>query len=334
MKERRFPDAPLQEFTHEGFVVRRRLPLFILALLFILVYLAAMFLVYRAGAADALFTLGALLALMLGGLCLFVIAFTQRNRDLVMATEFQNMLFAAAASVKSEFVLITQRDGTVVYFNPGFQNLFGSRHHASTILDTVLEGGKLDEDQKAKVHDAIASGHYAATGYDYSQGKDHRTMVLHVDPLARPHGYSLIRGVNPENNSDESAHTDGGMSRFLLDNLLHTVPFGLYTLSAQREVTFCNDTFAEMVGMESKDIVARHMDIGRLVRESELAELFGRMEYRGEKTFIKHDGSPVRLFVRQEALTGSDNEIVGYKAIVEDTHVSPSQPKGNDADAP
>ena len=62
--------------------------------------------------------------LSIGSLTWLTIYFSARLRDLVLATEFQNAMLASAAQLSTRFCLITKRDGSIVYVDPGFQKLF------------------------------------------------------------------------------------------------------------------------------------------------------------------------------------------------------------------
>src|SRR5690348_11878508 len=65
-----------------------------------------------------------IISLIIIVLCLVSIYARQRNNDLVLATEFQNMLYSSAAESGSLFYLIAKHDGTVVHASRGLGDLF------------------------------------------------------------------------------------------------------------------------------------------------------------------------------------------------------------------
>src|SRR5690349_11273716 len=104
------------------FVARKRVPtiiqLFILFILtLVITFGCLMFL------ADK-FTIAFVLTLVLMGSGWYVLLQMQRNQDLVLATEFQNSLFASALGLNNKFCMIIRRNGTVVYLDRMFQEMF------------------------------------------------------------------------------------------------------------------------------------------------------------------------------------------------------------------
>lgn len=324
---RRFSEESQHRPSPNDFVIRKRLPpLIVLALIFagaFLILLLAAYNMENWGGFGGFTVLG---LIIFGGLGWFTIAFTQRNRDLVMATEFQNMLFAAAAAIQSSFVLITKRDGTVVYFNPGFHKMFPHfSKRSAQMLDAVLENGALTTEEGEKIRDAIAEGVFYQTSYLYSddEGKK-RQLVLSVAPLPRPEGFSLVKCIDPEDSNAEIGFMfsggAGGPAGYLLDNLVQTLPFGVYTLTDDKHLIFANDTFAMFLGEDHQSLTRDGPSFSELVSKPDYKAMFDDLLFSGEVNFISRNGQEVRLYVNQQALFSDDqSKIVGYKGLVQQT---------------
>ena len=59
-------------------------------------------------------------------LCFYIVYLKQQNLDLVISTEFQNLLFSQEAAIGFDFCLFVKRDGTISYSSMGVQKLFPS----------------------------------------------------------------------------------------------------------------------------------------------------------------------------------------------------------------
>ena len=107
------------------FIVRKPKPhLYQLALIFVVAF-AVIFFTGQNSASNVGYYVFMLTSLIvIGSLAWFTIYFSISTRDAVVITEFQNALFASAAGLSSRFCFIIKRDGTIVYFDPGFQKVF------------------------------------------------------------------------------------------------------------------------------------------------------------------------------------------------------------------
>ena len=103
------------------FVVRKQKPYLwqILALFCIVLLLCLVVTVFSFTKVPLIVFLFLLLA-PLGG---YMIVLLQRTRDLVLATEFQNALFASALDYNRTFCLIIKNDGNIMYMDRSFQKI-------------------------------------------------------------------------------------------------------------------------------------------------------------------------------------------------------------------
>ncbi|MBN8531457.1 MAG: PAS domain-containing protein [Alphaproteobacteria bacterium] len=302
------------------FVIRRRLPpIFVLSLIFIgcfAILLLAGSRIESFGGAPAF---AAVLAVVLGGLGWFTISFTQRNRDIVLATEFQNALFAGAAGINTRFCLISHADGGVTYSNPGFQKMFDAPARSGHILlDLLLDHGHVTKDDATLVRATLAEGKSCRVPFYYTSkdGGTRESLWLTVDPLPRPSGYALIRGLNREQEAAPAKVGDSGNP--VLENLINTLPFGLYTLSNDGRISFTNETLDLLLGYGHGDIARVQMPLSVIVEGRMADRLLKDPSFSGEVTFRKRDGGTLALMLSQQAMRGPAGEILGFKGITQD----------------
>jgi PAS domain-containing protein len=120
----------------------------------------------------------------------------QQNLDLVLATEFQNMMFAQAIAVGSNFCLFVRRDGTIEYANDGARTIFSNEAIRSySSLDVLLEKSGIGKTDREKLMAAIIAQRHERVIFPLhlSDGTV-REYIFTIDPLPRPAGFLLVRG--------------------------------------------------------------------------------------------------------------------------------------------
>lgn len=308
--------------AHEqvDFVIRRRLPpIFVLSMIFVICFAVLLVAGSRIESFGGAPVFAAILAVVLGGLGWFTISFTQRNRDIVLATEFQNALFAGAAGINTRFCLISHADGGVTYSNPGFQKMFEAPARSGHILlDLLLDHGHVSKEDATLVRTTLSESKSCRVPFYYTSkdGTTRETLWLTVDPLPRPSGYSLIRGLNREPEAAPSKSSDGANP--VLDNLIHTLPFGLYTLANDGRISFTNETLDLLLGYTNGEVVRLQMPLSAIVDGRMADRLLKDPSFSGEVTFRKKDGGSLALMLSQQAMRGPTGEILGFKGITQD----------------
>ena len=145
-------------------------------------------------------------------LCFYIVYLKQQNLDLVMNTEFQNMLFSQAAAIGFDFCLFVKRDGTITYSSMGIQKLFPSlKSSAATSLEGLFQAARIEQKNQDKVMSAIFANEkdrliFEMTTEDVGTPQKY---IISIDPLERPSGYAAIRGRKyVENAKQENTDTD------------------------------------------------------------------------------------------------------------------------------
>jgi PAS domain-containing protein len=192
----RFTEQAIAQFGVEDFVPRdRSRPIRYLFLAFLCTVIALCVTLFHADSVSDRIIGMFILTIMLMALCLVTIYFRRRGHDLVMATEFQNLLFAGAASVGYGFCLIVRHDGTTVYSNRAVNALFVEfPYHDSQALEGFIETGRLARFDADKITNALAAGERRTCLVRVTTRDAHQDMVITIEPLVRPQGFFVIRG--------------------------------------------------------------------------------------------------------------------------------------------
>lgn len=130
-----------------------------------------------------------LVALLVVGVAVFSFLVMRKIRDVVLETEFQNLLFASAAAADTEFCVITNVKKVMVYYDEPFARMFSLvKGHSDDFEETFDQKG-LGKKEKTKVLRAISDGEKLRLPVTISG----RTLTLTVEPLRRPSGYVVVR---------------------------------------------------------------------------------------------------------------------------------------------
>jgi two-component system cell cycle sensor histidine kinase/response regulator CckA len=334
--QRRYSDWLEDNKVSRDFIVRRNRRDFVKISL---VFIAVMIVHYFAGLTvieEGSLTYYLVISFVtLAILCGFVYQILLRNRDFIMAVEFQNAMFASAAGLQSRFCMITKKDGAVVYFDPGFQRIFAdSLKRGISALDTMLASEGVSEEDQARIFSALAQKQNARVIFfmKNEQGES-KKYVLSVDPLPRPEGFFLIRarefieregdnGLNPAANDDPLASALEGIRALplLLSQLTNQSHEGMYAADATGKLTFVNAALEKQLGYEAGEIVSAQLGIKDIVYQADgESKLTNRVEnLAGYALLIKKQGSLLRRHLKQIVTLDNERHIVGCTALVTD----------------
>ncbi len=136
-----------------------------------------------------------ILCILIAAVGWYVLVQTQQNRDLVLATEFQNALFSAAMNMNSKFCLIIRPDGTMVYLDRSFQELFREfLRQPRRNFAIFLEYAEVSNKDRDALYASFARGVPEQVTLDIRTG-DGQTekIVMSIEPIKRPSGFILLR---------------------------------------------------------------------------------------------------------------------------------------------
>ena len=234
----------------------------------------------------------------------YVVYSKQQNLDLVMNTEYQNLLFAQAAALGCSFCLFARRDGTVVYTNDGLRKIFPDvAYGESHALDTIFERGKVTKPERERVMAAVYGGQterviLPITGHD-GQTQDY---ILTIDPLERPGEFLVIRGREYR---DTRAGTQilpdalRATSADKIDHMLAKTPVAFFTTDEFGQFEYANPAFEQMLGYAPGEILGAKMKLGGVLFKlnEQPAVDYTPADFRGDALLHKKQGdlASVRL---------------------------------------
>ena len=187
----RFVDLDLRPSGYKDFISRERTPKLVEQFLMCLAVLLT-------GVAIVLLMnnepeLVALLFVVVGLAAVYVTSQTNRNRDLLQATELQNALFASALARGCAFCLIArQQDGEIVYHSPGFSDLFPEARR----VGDWLAAAKAPPEAAARITDDIGLGREEEVPLAVeARGARPLPLLISVESIRRPAGFMLLRAL-------------------------------------------------------------------------------------------------------------------------------------------
>lgn len=262
-----------------------------------------------------------LTAFLMTALGAYVVIRNQQLLDLVMATEFQNLLFAQSLGIGYAFSIIVKRDGTILYVNDGLREQFAQQDFSeSRALDKVFMSGNVAGPDRERVLGSI-----------YNMTADHlmlaitdakgvpREFMLTVEPLHRPPGYLLLRGRQFTDTRTGFQQLPEGLRAApaeKFDHLLRTTPVALYLCDPFGKIEYANTAFESITGQRVRG--------GAVTVASILAEIGGRevqddytvSEYAGEVTLRVSGGGNLPGLLFQSLLRDESGKVVGASGSI------------------
>jgi len=202
-------------------------------------------------------------------LCLSTAYRIQMNLDLVMAAEFQNMVFAKALSVGTSFCMIVNRDGTIIHASDGLDDIFpGFDYAQSQALTGVFEHGTVRRADRERLMGAIYSGTSDRIVFPViRQYQETKEFIITCEPLARPVGYSLIRGreyLGQRAGLQILPDVLSATSLEKINHLLAATPVGHYTTDAFGRFEYVNPAFESLMGYGTGEIISMKLSLSHL----------------------------------------------------------------------
>lgn len=331
MDSRRTSD--IKETSSSDFIVRDRMPLmWQLAGLFFVCFSILFLVASNASFFGGTFGVGLAIFAVIGPLTWFTLYYNQRNRDLVLATEFQNALFSAAARLKSKFCMIVKKDGTVFYYDRAFQKIFPETANRGVLMLDKIFSTKHISAQEAKKLDNALENNRSETILVQVQDGDGETqrIIITVDPISRPEGFFILRGRDYVVKKYDRASADEGAAQsrvqFLDDpqtsatvsHLLQTLPEGLYATDPDGKVLYINYTLESWLGYAQNEVLSRQLSLHDIMpqQNTECAEGLFLRDCEGEVLFTTKERRTLTLHITQEITRADNGASLGTVALL------------------
>jgi len=325
----RYTDINAASDNANDFVIRKRTPT-IPQLIFIFVGALVVTLAVTITVAEAdRIAVIAILLIVLGMVGWYVIMQTQRNRDLVMTTEFQNALFASALGINNRFCLIIrQQNGNIVYLDRSFQGMFPdfSRQPRQSI-DMLLEYGKIPYDDTKKIFAAIGRNVYDKVVFKIhdSRGKLYK-IVMSIEPILRPSGFILLRGREytsdreisevagvPANSDSFSKSSTFALFSYVIDHM----DMGVYMTGPTGNIIYANPVLEQWLGFQEGEITSGTLSLQDIARHTSTnAEPIQPDNFEGIIVLQKKGGHTIQGFINQKVIRNEQGKAIGCTGLV------------------
>lgn len=238
------------------------------------------------------------------------------SRDIIMATEFQNALFASALRMDSEFSLIIKEDGQTVYSDSKFHRQFSKDiSKGGHGLDIILDHQGLTRHDREKLTSALHTGFPEKVPFQLEKNRNRVEQValtieplvvddggdqfaethLMLNPLDRPFGYYYVSGSKK-----------GYLSEY--ENLLSNLEIGFYVTRNDDTFIHINQSFANLLGYSRSEIFANRMVLSDIIFRIDDADNPLEEDYQNEVVIRKQDGTSVCVYLKQVVGTTPDGQ--------------------------
>lgn len=255
----------------------------------------------------------------------YVIVQIQRNRDLLLSTEFQNALFTSALGSSNKFCLIVQNNYDITYMDRAFYNLFsGFIKTPYRNLESLFRYGDVAQEERDKIYAAIEHNVKESVIFSIkaSDDKQHK-IFLSVEPIARPSGYTLLRARDYiEKRATVTAKDTGPASKFppfassLISGLLEKDAI-VFLADKSGNLVYVSHELEKQLGYNENEILSRNMNMQDIiyVGSSKPAEIVLE-DYEGEIILQKKDSSLSKFSINQKLAKDKLGGVVGCSAFL------------------
>lgn len=260
---------------------------------------------------------------LISAMSAYVYVQLQQSNDLAMATDFQNLLFAGAASLGSSFCFFVRLDGHVVYANDGTRQMFP--HFAqsqSNALEAILHEAAVISHDANRLLSAIAKGKKESLIATIQDAKGQRNaFIISVQPLPRPSGYFVVQGrpfSAQRQGVQKLPDALGNTSIDKIETLLDTLPLGIYLTSNTGIIEYANPALEAMLGYEPRSFMAKSDTLQATIFHADGFETgaFEMVDFSGNVLLARRNQSLAQAFLDQRRMPHADGSLRGVLGIV------------------
>lgn len=267
------------------------------------------------------------------GMYLFI--YQQRVIDLMMSTEYQNMLYSQAMVQGWTFFLLARNDGTIVYADRGVRQLFDNRYITdSQALETLFEQGGVAPDDRKRMLDAIHRGTSDRLVFPLTREGHTQSYIMTLEPLARPHGFMIIRGrefqhtrtgdaQKPRSTATEPSSASHGDA---LGYLFAHNPTAMYITDADGTLKHTNPVLEQLLGYAPGEPVAGELPVQRLFYQIDgviVPHDYTITDFRGEVLLQRKQGSLLTATLHQTLIRNNAGTLTGAAgSIIPQTEIA------------
>ncbi len=258
------------------------------------------------------------LAIFVAVLGVYTVLNAQRTLDLVMTTEYQNMMFSQALALGTSFCLFVRRDGTIVYADEGLRRLFGTGTTESKALEAVFKTGGVGTVDRERIMGAIYSNVAERLVFPITAPSGaQRHYVLTTEPLTRPSGFMMIRGREYRGERTGTQVMPDMLrttSPEKLDHLLASTPVGHYTTDASGRIEYANQAFERIAGYATGGVVSANLTLASLLaqlNETPVSSDYMLSDFSGSAVIKNSRGELVSCVLSQTVTRDANGKVTG-----------------------
>jgi len=318
----RFSDNKLNFTAETDFTIRSRIPRTVqVLLLFLAAFDVICLSAYLTDDEGMNLTLLLIIVSSIALLGYIMFFFLNRFRSLIIATEFQTAMLASAAQLGTRFCCIINREGVILYVDPGFQRVFpsfiasGCRTLEELFLfietPTELKGRILATLKRNKADQVILS---------FKDGEGNlMSLVTSIDVITRPKGYFIIRGrdyVEKRSEEKDEGKLDPKEVSRLLEATLHQMPGGIIVADNKGKIVYVSRELEQWLGYNPGEILQFKIMLGQLFQQYIGHDaVMLHSDFDGKVVLKRKNTSTITMSVHQKLL-GDDNQTLGISAVV------------------
>lgn len=243
----------------------------------------------------------------------------QEGNDLIMANDFQNLLFAAASSLGSTFCFFLRRDGTIVFANDGTRRMFPKfAYEESRALDALLAEGQVSREDASQLYSSLTRGKKETLVFTLTnRDGEAQEFILIIDPLKRPSGYFVVHGRPYRRERQATVKLPGELGRTSpekLEALLNVLDIGVYITNETGVIEYANPALEQLTRYEPHGLTGEAASIQSLIYHADGQETgeFDLADFSGNVLLSCKNGSLTQAFLQQHRFVDSEGRAPGF----------------------
>jgi PAS domain S-box-containing protein len=260
-----------------------------------------------------------LTVIAIASLCFYVIYRYQQALDLLMHTEFQNLLFSQGMVLGSTFCMIVQRDGTITYAGDGLGDIFGHTGYSkSAALETLFSNGGVGKADRERILGAIYNNVTDRIVFHLTLPNGvEQTYILTLEPFARPSGYVLLRGREYRGDRMGTQMLPDMLrstSADKLDHMFATTPVAHYATDAFGRFEYVNQAFETCLGYFPGEVLDTRLTLTSAVRRlagQSLSYDYTIADFAGHATIANKEGELIDCLLFQTIIRDERGKATG-----------------------
>lgn len=251
-------------------------------------------------------------------IAIYTLVRRQQHNDQMLATEFENLLFSAAAALGSNFCIFLKSDGTIIYANDGTRRMFPHfSRHQTLAIDELLNEAHVDKVHLDKLYSALSLGRKENLIFEISNSAGERSdYIVMIEPLKRPSGYFVLRGRSYYKERKAAVKLEGRFEKTSTEKLsilMESLPFPVFITNPSGVLEYVNQALEKMLGYDENQLVAQGVTLQKLVYHADGFETgeFELTNFSGAVMLSKRNQQLLRAQLTQELYYDDHGKLSG-----------------------